>query len=118
MEVSCIVLTFNNIQELLGIVAYPFNPSILEADTGELLWVQGQSGLQRKTLSQKQNKEECLRAWAVFIFNIQFYFEKKINFLLLAGFYPNCLPEHSIHSWPFPAHSSSQVISSLFLQVP
>lgn len=37
MEVSCIVLTFNNIQELLGIVAYPFNPSILEADTGELL---------------------------------------------------------------------------------
>lgn len=31
------VLTFNHTQELLGVVAHTFNPSILEADAGELL---------------------------------------------------------------------------------
>lgn len=32
-----IVLTFHNIQELLGVMAHAFNPSILKADAGELL---------------------------------------------------------------------------------
>lgn len=35
-------LTFNNTQELLGVVAHAFNPSILEADAGKLLCIQGQ----------------------------------------------------------------------------
>lgn len=30
-------ITFHNIQELLGVMAHAFNPSILEADAGELL---------------------------------------------------------------------------------
>lgn len=70
-----------NIQELLGIVAHAFNSSILETDAGELLWVQGQSGLQSKTLSQKQ--KGISMSLSCFYFQYSVLFWKKNQFPII-----------------------------------
>lgn len=72
-----------------------------------------------KASNSKQNKKDCLRAWTVFIFNIQFYFEKG-NQCCVTGWPLSKLPfqnilstaGHSLPTVPSPTYFSSLSLSS------